>query len=343
MPKKPKAHDPSQLSLFDPPPKRSILSNPSPSAQERFSKPVPEDKPPKETEANAPSSTESVTAQVPFQPLPEDETPRSGLARENENEEAEEPTSQPKSTRRVVAISAMEEDTAHLENILQEQTGKRWSVTFHQNRRTMISFNRSKLTLRLHQRFLEAPDSVLRAIGDKLSANVDAWPAVVGTFINEFIEDDPPPPRSAPDPDALVTKGQMVDLRLMFQRLNERYFDGQLTCLVTWGQVGTPKVFSRTKRLILGSFQHERNIIRIHPVLDHKRVPSEVVEGILFHEMCHALVGDEGQGSRRVLHGPAFRKNLQRNPHTESSDTWIREHMDWLLRRRRALAGGGTI
>ncbi len=313
MPKTPMPS--TQLSLFDPPPAKG---EPKPKAAQddatRGSRPTPE-------QSDAPQAETS-------QELPPEMTSEASGGEAASDKPGDSGT---------VATDGMEDEIADLEASLAEQTGEAWTVHLHHNRRTMISFNRTSLRLRLHQDFLDAPDGVISAIADKLSGRVKAWPDVVGHFINEFI-DIPEFEQPAPDQAMLPTRGQVVDLRLVFQRLNERYFQGKLDCLVRWGQMGTPRWGSRTQRLILGSYLRQHNMIRIHPLLDHKRVPKQVVEAVMYHEMCHAVIGDESQGGRRVLHGPKFKKELARYPHNERADAWINDHMDWLLRRRKAIS-----
>ena len=49
-------------------------------------------------------------------------------------------------------------------------------------------------------------------------------------------------------------------------------------------------------------------IIRIHPILDDKRVPREFVQYIVFHELLHAVVPGTVINNRRYDHPPEFRK-----------------------------------
>src|SRR5437764_1025857 len=82
--------------------------------------------------------------------------------------------------------------------------------------------------------------------------------------------------RRSPAGIRLVTKGKHNDLLAIFQRVNEKYFDGSVHALVSWGRRTTPP---RKKRqtIKLGSYTVRDRLIRLHPALDRRWVPRYFV------------------------------------------------------------------
>ena len=145
----------------------------------------------------------------------------------------------------------------------------------------------------------------------------------------------PPRKRRA---DRLVTRGTHYDLRPLFDQLNADYFNHAVTSTITWGQPlrRAPRRRQRTRRqsIRLGSYDLEQDRIRIHRVLDHRRVPRHVVAAVLHHEMVHATLPPQHSHGKRRFHTPEFRRREQRYQHQAEADQWIASHMDWLLKSR---------
>jgi hypothetical protein len=97
----------------------------------------------------------------------------------------------------------------------------------------------------------------------------------------------------------LPARGRHFDLAEIFSRLNQRYFDGELSsCRIGW----TP----RSSRSVLGRYDPAHHTIAISRALDSESVPLEIVEYLVFHEMLHIRIPLERRGSRRVVHSRAF-------------------------------------
>lgn len=79
----------------------------------------------------------------------------------------------------------------------------------------------------------------------------------------------------------------------------------------------------------------ERHIV-VHPVLDHPFVPHYVLDGVVFHELCHwvapplSSVEAELRRDHRIHHRE-FRALEARYPLRDQSDLWIRENLTWIL------------
>ena len=121
-------------------------------------------------------------------------------------------------------------------------------------------------------------------------------------------------------------KGKVYDLTELFQRLNRRYFDGEIkTPVLTWSK-------RRAKR-ILGHHDAVHNTITISKTLDSREVPEWFVEYILYHEMLHIKHPAKLINGRRYYHTPAFRSEEQRFPRYEASQEWL----DRVVRKNREL------
>jgi hypothetical protein len=96
-------------------------------------------------------------------------------------------------------------------------------------------------------------------------------------------------------------KGEVYDLEEIFQRLNQRFFDGLL---------GMPRLgWSRgTSRSMLGHFDPSHNAIIISRIFDQPGKPVLGVEYVMFHEMLHLRHPVDHNGARRRVHTKEFRQ-----------------------------------
>jgi len=105
-----------------------------------------------------------------------------------------------------------------------------------------------------------------------------------------------------------TVRGQVYDLERMFQKLNRRYFDGELEKpSLSWS-------LRRTRR-ILGHHDAAHDTIVISKTLDSEEMPEWFVEYILFHEMLHIKHPARLIKGRRYYHTNAFRAEEQRFPY----------------------------
>ena len=121
-------------------------------------------------------------------------------------------------------------------------------------------------------------------------------------------------------------QGRVYDLGRMFQRLNQRFFDGQIEQpTLTWSQ--------RRTRTILGHHDGVHETIVISKTLDSEEVPEWFVEYILYHEMLHIKHPARLINGRRYYHTKAFRTDEQRYPRFNEAQRWL----DQTVRQRRTL------
>ena len=211
------------------------------------------------------------------------------------------------------------------------------SLTITDNRSVLLSTTRrgGRLRLRLHRAFVDADRDALAAAaafavgcgGEQkrealalLRAHVDSW--------REDNDDDD----SVVRPALLRTSGAWHDVGAIRDKLNDRWFDGEVTPAITWGRWSSLRGRRRTIRL--GSYDARENLIRVHPALDQHWVPRLFVEAVIHHEMLHAQMPADESGGRRCLHGPEFRRRERELPAFARAEAWLASNLHKLLRSR---------
>jgi hypothetical protein len=116
----------------------------------------------------------------------------------------------------------------------------------------------------------------------------------------------------------LSARGRHFDLQEIFEKLNRRYFGGELRL----SRLGWSPKRSRT---LLGHYDSAHRTITLSRVLDSPPVPRYLVEYLMFHEMLHVRYPVERDGYRRVVHSRAFRQAEKRFPHYERARRRLRE------------------
>jgi hypothetical protein len=197
------------------------------------------------------------------------------------------------------------------------------------NRHSIITHRvqRGILHARVHHMFLDAPALVVDALVRYVTRGDRDASAILGDYIDANGFRLARRKRNAP----LVTRGKHHDLLDLFQQLNDRYFDGSVNALITWGKRSTSR--SRHRRTIkLGSYSAVDRLVRVHPGLDQRWVPRYFVAYIVYHEMLHHVIpGSRGLG-RVNLHPPEFKEREREFRHFDRAIEWEKRHVGRLLR-----------
>jgi hypothetical protein len=197
------------------------------------------------------------------------------------------------------------------------------------NRHSIIThrIQRGTLHVRIHHMFLDAPPAVVDALVRYVTRGDRDASAALGNYIDENGVRLARRKRNAP----LVSKGRHHDLLALFNDVNDRYFEGAINALVTWGKRPTVGKGQR-KTIKLGSYSGVDRLIRVHPGLDQNWVPRYFVAYIVYHEMLHHVIpGSRGLG-RVNLHPPEFKEREKQFRHFERALDWERRHVSRLLR-----------
>lgn len=212
-------------------------------------------------------------------------------------------------------------------------------VTLTDNRSRFLSaqtarhrmLRRPRLSLRLHWSFAIAPDEVLREVGVFLGERGERRRRALESLRDYFAEFQGPAARQqrARRRVVLDPHGEHHDLVALRNEVNRHYFGGRLEVPITWGREPTRR---RQRSIHLGTYDFERNLIRIHRRLDHPDVPRHVVASVVHHELLHAAMPAETVRGRRRLHPPEFRRRERAFAHYREAQEWIRLNLPWLLR-----------
>ena len=86
-------------------------------------------------------------------------------------------------------------------------------------------------------------------------------------------------------------------------------------------------------QIVFGTIQEEDRIIRIHPLLDQRFVPTWFLEYVVYHEMLHAVVPDKyDHNGRRLVHHEKFQEKEKRFHWFKRAKAWEEENLARFLR-----------
>jgi hypothetical protein len=207
------------------------------------------------------------------------------------------------------------------------------NLSITDNRQSIIShaIEDGVLRVRIHHMFLDAPPRVLDALVRYVTDGDRESSILVGHYIEANAGRLARRSRQVP----LVTKGKRHDLLHIFQDLNERYFDGMVNALVTWGTAPRTAGGRRAnprRTIRLGSYGAVDRLIRVHPSLDRAWVPRYFVAFVVYHEMLHHVMPTSRGSGRRNLHPPEFVAREREFRYFERAIGWEKAHLSRLLR-----------
>lgn len=110
--------------------------------------------------------------------------------------------------------------------------------------------------------------------------------------------------------------GRHYDLNRIFNRLNRRYFGGELhKPTLSWSQ--------RRNKRILGHHDSVHDTIIISRSLDQADVPEYLIEYVMYHEMLHIKHRPRLINGRRIFHTNSFRNEEQRFARFDEAMNWL--------------------
>lgn len=195
------------------------------------------------------------------------------------------------------------------------------------NRRRMLSSRRrrNRQEIRIHHMFVGCCERTLGAIADLASGRSGAR-----EIIQEYIADNRDAISFEPSQDELEHRGEHHNLRAILHDVRQLLDGHGLDDVhITWGRRGRG-----SKSIRFGSYDFDRNLIRIHPALDRDWVPRFFVEFIIYHELLHAIFPPEtGEGRRRV-HTKEFRAMERRFPRYQKAMEWEAANLRRILENK---------
>jgi hypothetical protein len=112
-------------------------------------------------------------------------------------------------------------------------------------------------------------------------------------------------------------EGRYYNLEEVFDSLNERFFHGLLgRPQLTWSE-------QAAKRL-LGHYDAAHNTIVVSRVFDRPSSPRYAIEYLLYHEMLHLKHPVSVRGTRRCVHGKAFKADEKLFPELDKALAFLK-------------------
>jgi hypothetical protein len=204
----------------------------------------------------------------------------------------------------------------HLQCSLIRKVKKPLKIILNKNSSTFIKIQfKTPIIASLHEAFLEAPMPIVGSLASFISGNKSEEERLYEYMVRYLKRK---PPETLGD-----SKGSTYDLASLFQYLNKKYFSDSLSLKTTWWK---KRRVSRSS-CALGVFVDALQLIKIDSLLDTSHVPQYVVEGILHHEMLHAVILPKKDSIGRIIvHTPEFRKQEQAFPKFLATETWLRNN-----------------
>lgn len=215
-------------------------------------------------------------------------------------------------------------DPSTLQEALERLSGLRIELAVTDNTHSLLSVKpdgaAGRVKVRLHHMFLAADTRVLQALGQWLR---QPRARKAGEVLDSFIRENRHRIRPSGPRHRVIrvrTRGRYFDLQRLFDEVNEQCFQGTVRTHITWGHMPTQR---RRRSIRFGSYHHELQLIRIHPLLDQEFVPEFFVRYIVYHEMLHAHLGiSESETGRRQMHTAKFRRLEKAYPDYERALAW---------------------
>ena len=195
---------------------------------------------------------------------------------------------------------------------------------FHPYRslRHTIEWNHKFIRLKISQILSDAPQNILEDLAIILLAKVykckpdkaikDSYRAYAESIKDRI------PKRKKSIPKGYNPRGKSFNLKDIFNKLNIKYFHNKLTVKY----LGWSKSKSYTR---LGYYDKERNLLVISKIFDSKKVPLQVIEYLVYHEMLHIYIPTKTVNGRRQIHSEEFKVLEQNFPEYIQIQNWIKK------------------
>jgi len=197
-------------------------------------------------------------------------------------------------------------------------------LLINDNRHTMISIRKRKgsLFLSLHRIFLKAPPTVMQALLQDIRKPRPKISLEVKKFIDSMRGECDY--SHSIDSKSLVSTGLVHDLKAIYDRLNRRYFQGELNLQITYFGEREKRVRSRCS---LGLYYDSLKLIKIHRLLDNSAVPEYVIEFVVYHEMVHAVrPSHRDEAGIHRIHHAAFKEMEEQFHEYKEANLWIKKN-----------------
>jgi len=217
---------------------------------------------------------------------------------------------------------------------LERLSGRTLQVRFHRNRWIYFycrALNGTRhVRVHLHESFLEAPPNVVRAVTTLIRREDAEARRVIRSFIESQSSSRAKLAERRPRPLKINPRGKVYDLHALFGEINKRYFEGRCSARITWSN--STHLPRGRRQITFGTYDKTAGLIRIHPILDERRVPEYFVRYITFHEMLHATTpAPLSPSGRRLYHSRLFRQRERTFEEFERAQKWERYFVEEVI------------
>ncbi len=174
-----------------------------------------------------------------------------------------------------------------------------------------------EIVLRIHRRFIDAPDPVCEALVGWLKGPRRKPPKLITQYIHELSTLSAAEQRLRKPREDLPTLGKHYNLEELYRTVNDTFFGGTCKVAIGWGK----KPVNRARSRHLGSYSAALHRISIHPLLDTPQVPEYVLSFVIYHELLHSI---QPPGTHHP-HDKAFRDAERMHPEYRKVKEWEKE------------------
>ena len=184
-----------------------------------------------------------------------------------------------------------------------------------------------------NENFFEEFDQPESAVLDNLARKVlkqvskdKALPEMVKTLITEYFEEQES--KEEQEEERVVEIVNERDLDIIFERMNQEYFNNRIQAEIRWGR----DVKSHNKSgFRYGSYDEGKKLIRVHPRLKQDFVPQCVLELTVYHEMCHQFAPSYKKNGTWQSHHPEFKRKEREYRDFKDAKNWEKHNWHRLL------------
>lgn len=119
-----------------------------------------------------------------------------------------------------------------------------------------------------------------------------------------------------------------INLKEMFDQLNNEYFGNKIKANIEWGKIVNKKNLTSFR---FGSYDPRKKLIRVHPRLQQSFVPRSVLELTVYHEMCHQWAPMKRKKGMWVVHHSQFKEKERDYRFYEEARSWEKENWKKLM------------
>ena len=117
-------------------------------------------------------------------------------------------------------------------------------------------------------------------------------------------------------------------LKEIFDKLNNEYFESKIKASIEWGKKVHKKNLTSFR---FGSYDPEKQLIRIHPRLQQDFVPMSVLELTVYHEMCHQWAPMIRKKGMWIAHHPQFKEKEREYRFYHEAHSWEKKNWKKLM------------